>query len=738
MVKRLCAPHKRHCKSSQLIYGLMLIALMSIFLLSLDQQHADAAVTTDTSVMHTQELSQLSPALFDPLVTFPVTFPANNYPQSVAIGDLNNDGFNDVVLVVVDFSNTSNLISHNYVYLQDPATGQLGQPTEYLGGNGISICAGDVNNDGLDDMVLPTYWGIGIFTQRSQGGFNPIVTYSHDDTSQASHPYQRRIALGDFNNDGRNDVATVEEDNPYFTGVNLYLQDASGTLEKPINYAGGTVGCSGITACDLNNDGLQDIVAYESTTSPEEPDCLVFMQNKTGSLDKPVAYDFAQNRLYYATVGDINNDMLQDIVIEYFDNNFPINIGLLPQGSDGSFGNMESYGFQDQLAWFYGLKIADINGDGRNDMVVVHNMVGLLGVYLQGIDGTFWPAEFDSLPSENGCRAEGLAVGDINGDDINDVVFADPGIGLVVAHGSQSYRDDTTSPNTEIIIEPESASKLYESTPLIDFSTDEPAATYYQWDSTSTTGWTMYYYESFEAPEGNHTLYFFSEDIAGNRDNVNSEVFNLKGTPQPPAGNGSGGGGGSSAQPDKSHETSTSPTVVAGEVIFKDMPADAWYKNYVSELVSKHILSGYSDGTFCPGRNITRAEFSKMICLSMGWDLIEPSHPSFGDIAESDWSYRYIETAKAHGAIGGYSDGSFKPGRNITRAEITKVISTVLKLAQGDSLFTDISASWAKDAINSCVKAGIVAGYADNSFRPNNTATRAEAAKMIYALLNNK
>ncbi|MBE0447207.1 MAG: S-layer homology domain-containing protein [Actinobacteria bacterium] len=188
----------------------------------------------------------------------------------------------------------------------------------------------------------------------------------------------------------------------------------------------------------------------------------------------------------------------------------------------------------------------------------------------------------------------------------------------------------------------------------------------------------------------------------------------------------------------RSNEVSFNLILKEIKLIFSDVPPDAWYEDFVLKLISLGIINGYSDGTFRPDENVPRAEFTKMICLAMGWSLEDPDKASFPDIAKGNWAYKYIETAKAHGVIHGYPDGTFSPGRNITRAEIAKIIAKTLNLPSGASTFTDISTHWAKDYICSCAKAGIVNGYPDNTFRPNSTATRAEAAKMIAGVLDNK
>jgi hypothetical protein len=178
-------------------------------------------------------------------------------------------------------------------------------------------------------------------------------------------------------------------------------------------------------------------------------------------------------------------------------------------------------------------------------------------------------------------------------------------------------------------------------------------------------------------------------------------------------------------------------SAVAGDVniSFADLQNSHWAKQYITTLVAKGIIAGYSDQTFRPSKTVTRAEYAKMICLAKGWKLVNPSTPSFNDVAKDDWSYEYVETAKANGAINGYKDGSFRPGKEITRAEIAKIMATAQGLSTGSGALTDIDGSWAETYINACVQAGIVGGYRDGTFRPSANATRAEAAKMIYMIV---
>ena len=188
----------------------------------------------------------------------------------------------------------------------------------------------------------------------------------------------------------------------------------------------------------------------------------------------------------------------------------------------------------------------------------------------------------------------------------------------------------------------------------------------------------------------------------------------------------------------KSSELEVNIEKSANESGFADVPDTAWYKDHVIQLTTSKIVSGYVDGSFRPNNNVSRGEFAKMMCLAMGWTLENPSSPSFTDVPKDHWAYSYIETAKSKQVIAGYEDNTFKPGKSITRAEIAKIASETLGLPSGTSTLSDIASSWAKDYIAKCVKANIVGGYNDNTFRPSNTASRAEAAKMVVGVLGAK
>lgn len=109
---------------------------------------------------------------------------------------------------------------------------------------------------------------------------------------------------------------------------------------------------------------------------------------------------------------------------------------------------------------------------------------------------------------------------------------------------------------------------------------------------------------------------------------------------------------------------------------FKDVANGVWYQDAVATLAKMGILKGYSDGSFKPMNPVTRAEFAT---IASRFDELESSHvTAFTDVPMSHWAYRAIASAAEKGWVSGYSDGTFRPEKAITRAEVAKLTNAVL------------------------------------------------------------
>lgn len=150
------------------------------------------------------------------------------------------------------------------------------------------------------------------------------------------------------------------------------------------------------------------------------------------------------------------------------------------------------------------------------------------------------------------------------------------------------------------------------------------------------------------------------------------------------------------------------------------------------------FLGGYTDGTFGPERNMTRAEVTTMFArlLTEQIEADKTYSNTFSDVPKGYWAANYIGYMQQFGIITGYSDGSFRPDAPVTRAEFAAIASRFEKLTEGSKSFTDVPDTyWAARYINFAATRGWVTGYSDGTFKPENTITRAEVAAVTCRLL---
>ncbi|MCG9967282.1 S-layer homology domain-containing protein [Pelotomaculum terephthalicicum JT] len=179
--------------------------------------------------------------------------------------------------------------------------------------------------------------------------------------------------------------------------------------------------------------------------------------------------------------------------------------------------------------------------------------------------------------------------------------------------------------------------------------------------------------------------------------------------------------------------------------VFQNLPGDLndisghWAESNIKKLVALGVISGYPDGTFMPDSTITRAEFS--VVLTKAFKLTLQDGKVFGDTAEH-WANKYIATAAANGIVSGYDDNTFGPDDPITREQMAAMIVKAAKLSltaeESEMQFADSESisDWARDALAIAAESGIINGYSDNSIQPQGFATRAEAVTAILNALN--
>ncbi|MBP2113058.1 methionine-rich copper-binding protein CopC/photosystem II stability/assembly factor-like uncharacterized protein [Paenibacillus silagei] len=152
-------------------------------------------------------------------------------------------------------------------------------------------------------------------------------------------------------------------------------------------------------------------------------------------------------------------------------------------------------------------------------------------------------------------------------------------------------------------------------------------------------------------------------------------------------------------------------------------------------LQVKAYMTGYADGTFKPGSSITRAEAASIIARTFSQSAVTAG-VAYSDVPAGHWAAEAIGQVTRSGMMKGYTDGSFKPNQTITRAEMATLLSRLITSSEGQSAgFSDIAGHWAQAAIERMSQAGMITGYQDGTFRPDQTLTRAEAVTIINRAL---
>ena len=162
-----------------------------------------------------------------------------------------------------------------------------------------------------------------------------------------------------------------------------------------------------------------------------------------------------------------------------------------------------------------------------------------------------------------------------------------------------------------------------------------------------------------------------------------------------------------------------------------------WAEEYGRRLLRLGIMNGYEDGTFKLTGTITRAEFTKLLVTLRYGNYQTYTDEIFTDVPLNAWYYNYVCTAYAEKILEEQEGESFRPSELITREEMVSMIVKSLELSGGRASFSDIKSSDEHyKEICAAVNSGIINGYEDGTFKPDNTATRGETATMVCRILN--
>lgn len=182
----------------------------------------------------------------------------------------------------------------------------------------------------------------------------------------------------------------------------------------------------------------------------------------------------------------------------------------------------------------------------------------------------------------------------------------------------------------------------------------------------------------------------------------------------------------------------------SGELKFKDVPINHWAYNAIANMSSKAVISGFPDETFKPDEYITRSEFAKIMTSALNLE-IEEGEQTYKDVDKEAWDYKYVETVKNY--LKGYTYGSgnyFKGDQKIRRDEAAVALVKAMGFEEQTADVTDITNVFSdqinisllvKDEVIVAYKNNIISGYEDGTFRPFGSLTRAEAAMVLFRIM---
>jgi hypothetical protein len=370
-------------------------------------------------------------------------FPGTS-PAAILLVDVNHDGKLD--LIVTNGAGKVSVLLGN-----GDGTFQTRKAFSNVGTRPLAVAAGDFNGDGKIDLAVAEQTSPGTVSVLLGNGDGTFGTATQFNVGNAPSG----VVVGDFNGDGKLDIATA---NYSAQTISILLGNGNGTFQTNVDYPCGGFPMS-ITVSDLNRDGVLDLAVAIASSSTS---ISVLLGNSNGTFQTAVSYPAGPANPYKIVAADLNGDGNPDLIVGSVNTaGVKASVHVLLGNGSGTFGGPENYTITEFADAPSGLAVADMNGDGKLDVVVSALKNPDIAVLFGNGDGTLqgavtYLASFQDLV--------GLAIGDLNNDGRMDVIvdtgntsnaavmlqFAGPGAQLTPAtlpFGSVSLHT-TSSPMT--------------------------------------------------------------------------------------------------------------------------------------------------------------------------------------------------------------------------------------------------------------------------------------------------
>jgi hypothetical protein len=370
--------------------------------------------TPDTT-LGSLALAARTQGLFDePEITDP-----GSRADAVAIGDVNADGLADVVVTTTfDFDAENDY--QVFIYQQQP-DGSLAAPVRVpyrARANRTGLAIAQLDDTPRMEIVVGHAEGITVLSSDAMGNFRSRLVRAPRSAET--------LSVLDIDLDGMLDIVGLS----WSSGATIFYGDGKAAIRQQRDLSTHASGYNDQDAADLNGDGLIDL-AVMSGQGYSTPNLSLHLQTGAGQLANPLTYRVAPNENTGGiATGDIDGDGRDDVVLSR-SRNAPTHLWVYLQQPDGTLAGPTTLTSHDIPET---LEIADLNLDGRNDLLVLHGGWRALGVYMQGESGLA-AEQLISIPYASHYSPHGLAVGDIDGDGCPDVALADYNHGLVTLRG---------------------------------------------------------------------------------------------------------------------------------------------------------------------------------------------------------------------------------------------------------------------------------------------------------------
>jgi uncharacterized repeat protein (TIGR01451 family) len=328
---------------------------------------------------------------------------------SVATGDFNGDGRSGVA--------TADDAEDLSVFLPN-SLGQLGTPTVYPTGGSypMGLAASDFNGDGNTDLAVgnasSASSSVGVFLGNGSGGFSAVTTYP-------GGQYPSCIAVGDFNGDGKTDLALSNYNG---STVSVMLGNGNGGFGPPTAYSTGGTDDYSVAVGDFNGDGKEDLAVANYANGTVS----VLLGDGTGKFGAPMTFSSGGTDPISVVVGDFNGDGKTDIAVA---NNGSDTVGVLWGNGNGGFSGPTILACNGFAPW--ALTVGDFNGDGHSDLAV-SGSPDTVAVYLGNGSGAFTGPVLCSSGEIPYYYDASIATGDFNGDGRTDLAVANGDVGILL------------------------------------------------------------------------------------------------------------------------------------------------------------------------------------------------------------------------------------------------------------------------------------------------------------------